>query len=132
MRRRALLLLLLPLFAHASGGGDWQNSAVGATLNYRGTEASSVPLKPPMAVRGTITLIAWRYRLLTPEPTGLVVKLCSESRCTELDGPSGTTRALAGEPAGQPLRFVWYVSGRGGLYPPVRVTSNQVIVNYQP
>lgn len=130
--RLVLLALLFPFVASASGGGDWQSSGVGASLSYRGIESSSTALKPPVGVSGTVTLVAWRYQLLTQGPAGLVVSLCSGSRCVELDGPSGTTRALAGVPASQPLHFVWQVRGRGGLYPPVRVISNQVIVNYRP
>ena len=130
--RGALCLLLLPLFASANGGGDWQSSGVGATLSYRGVEVSSAPLNPPTDASGSVTLIVWRYQLMTPEPPGLVVKLCSGVRCIELDGASGMTRALSGVPASQPLRFVWKVSGEGRFYPPVSVISNQVIVNYMP
>lgn len=41
-----------------------------------------------------MTLVAWRYELNGPTPAGLRVRLCSQSRCVELDGQSGTTHGL--------------------------------------
>lgn len=128
--RFLLLLLLSPLPAYAAGSGAWQASGMGATLSQRGIVVNSSALHAPDEVSGTMSLIAWRYQLMTPEPAGLTVKLCSPSRCVALDGPSGTTRGLAGIAASQPLFFVWEVPGRGSFYPPLRVSSNQVIVNY--
>lgn len=130
--RSLLLLLLCPLLAGAAGSGSWQASSIGATLSQRGMAVNSTALHAPADVSGVMTLIAWRYQMMTPEPAGLTVKLCSPSRCVVLDGPSGTTRALAGISASQPLIFVWEVPGRGRFYPPLRVSSNQVIVNYAP
>jgi len=130
--RILLLLLLSPFLACAAGSGSWQASGMGATLSQRGVVANSAALRAPAEVKGTMTLIAWRYQTMTPEPAGLTVKLCTSSRCVVLDGPSGTTRALAGISASQPLIFVWEVPGRGRFYPPLRVSSNQVIVNYAP
>ena len=130
--RIVLFIILLPLFSWAGDWADWQSSGVGATLNYRGVQARSAALNPPTGVRGTVTLIAWRYQLMTSGPVGLVAKLCLANRCVELDGPSGTTLALSGLPANQPLFFVWEAPGSGSFYPPLRVTSNQVIVNYTP
>lgn len=127
-----LLLLLCPLLTFASGSGAWQASGIGATLSHRGVAVNSLALHAPAEVSGTMTLIAWRYQLMTPEPVGLTVKLCSSSRCVVLDGPSGTTKAFSGVAASQPLTFVWQLAGRGRVYPPLRVSSNQVIVNYAP
>ena len=128
--RFLLLLLLSPLLAWAAGSGAWQASGIGATLSQRGIAVNSSTLHAPDEVSGTMTLIAWRYQLMTAEPAGLTVKLCSPSRCVALDGPNGTTRGLAGISASQPLFFIWEVHGRGSFYPPLRVSSNQVIVNY--
>ena len=130
---RALLagLMLLPLSASAAGEGAWQASAAGITLNYRGQSASSAPLASVQPVSGLVTVVAWRYVLNGPTPGGLRVRLCSQTRCTELEGQSGTTWALQNTPAGEPLRFVWEVPGGGRLIPALRVQSNQVIVNYR-
>lgn len=130
--RALLLLLFLPLLASAAGSGAWQASGIGITLSQRGTAMNSAALYAPTDVSGRMTLIAWRYQLMTPEPAGLRVKLCAPSRCVVLDGPSGSTRELAGISASQPLIFVWEVAGRGRFYPALRVRSNQVIVNYTP
>ncbi|WP_049293431.1 flagellar protein FlhE [Franconibacter helveticus] len=129
--RRLLWLLMLPLLAHAAGEGAWQASSKGISLGYRGQVISSLPLAPSQPPDGLMTLVAWRYELIGPTPAGLLVRLCSQSRCTEIEGQTGTTRAFANVPASEPLRFVWEVPGGGKLFPPLRVLSNQVIVNYR-
>ncbi|MEL4014667.1 flagellar protein FlhE [Dryocola clanedunensis] len=128
--RALLLAVLLPVVAQAAGEGSWQASGMGATLSNRGVVASSRPLAPSQPVNGMMTLVAWRYELTGPTPGGLLVKLCSQTRCVPIEGQSGTTRGLTNVAAGEPLRFVWEVPGGGKLFPPLRVRSNQVIVNY--
>ncbi|HFU8668141.1 TPA: flagellar protein FlhE, partial [Escherichia coli] len=73
----------------------------------------------------------WRYQLIGPTPSGLRVRLCSQSRCVELEGQSGTTVAFSGIAAAEPLRFIWEVPGGGRLIPPLKVQRNEVIVNYR-
>lgn len=75
--------------------------------------------------------VAWRYELNGPIPAGLRVRLCSQTRCTELDGASGTTHAFNNVPAVEPLRFIWEVPGGGRLIPALKVQRNEVIVNYR-
>ncbi|ECC8731048.1 flagellar protein FlhE [Salmonella bongori] len=129
--RKWLTLLLFPLTVQAAGEGAWQDSGMGVTLNYRGVSASSSPLAARQPVSGLMTLVAWRYELNGPTPAGLRVRLCSQSRCVELDGQSGTTQGFANVPAAEPLRFVWEIPGGGRLIPALNVRSNQVIVNYR-
>lgn len=129
--RKWLALLLFPLTVQAAGEGAWQDSGMGVTLNYRGVSASSSPLSARQPVSGLMTLVAWRYELNGPTPAGLRVRLCSQSRCVELDGQNGTTHGFAHVPAVEPLRFVWEVPGGGRLIPALKVRSNQVIVNYR-
>lgn len=124
------MLIFLPFMAHAAGEGAWQASGVGATLSHRGVTASSRALAPSQAVSGVMTMVAWRYELIGPTPAGLLVRLCSLSRCVEIEGQSGNTRGLTNVAANEPLRFVWEVPGGGSLFPPLKVRSNQVIVNY--
>ncbi|EAA8277529.1 flagellar protein FlhE [Salmonella enterica] len=126
-----LALLLFPLTVQAAGEGAWQDSGMGVTLHYRGVSASSSPLSARQPVSGLMTLVAWRYELNGPTPAGLRVRLCSQSRCVELDGQSGTTHGFSNVPAVEPLRFVWEVPGGGRLIPALKVQSNQVIVNYR-
>lgn len=104
---------------------------MGITLNHRGQSASSSPLVPDPSVSGLMTLVAWRYELNGPTPAGLRVRLCSQSRCVELDGQSGTTHGFNNVPAVEPMHFVWEVPGGGRLIPALQVQSNQVIVNYR-
>lgn len=129
--RKFLWLLLFPLAAQAAGEGAWQASSIGITLNHRGVSASSAPLTSSQPVSGLMTLVAWRYELNGPTPAGLRVRLCSQSRCVEIEGQSGTTQAFSNVPAVEPLRFIWEVPGGGRLIPALKVQSNQVIVNYR-
>ncbi|CAI9395920.1 TPA: flagellar protein FlhE [Citrobacter amalonaticus] len=129
--RKLFWLLLFPLTLQAAGEGAWQASSIGITLNHRGVSASSAPLSSSQPVSGLMTLVAWRYELNGPTPAGLRVRLCSQSRCVEIEGQSGTTMAFSNVPAVEPLRFIWEVPGGGRLIPALKVQSNQVIVNYQ-
>ncbi|WP_336220873.1 flagellar protein FlhE [Citrobacter amalonaticus] len=129
--RRLFWLLFFPLTVQAAGEGTWQASSIGITLNHRGESTSSAPLSSSQPVSGLMTLVAWRYELNGPTPAGLRVRLCSQSRCVELDGQSGTTTGFSNVPAVEPLRFVWEVPGGGRLIPALKVQSNQVIVNYR-
>ena len=129
--RKLLLLLALPMVAQAAGEGAWQDSSIGLTLNNRGVAASSRPLSAKQPVSGLMTLVAWRYELNGPIPAGLRVRLCSQARCTELDGASGSTNAFNNVPAAEPLRFIWEVPGGGRLIPALKVQRNEVIVNYR-
>ena len=129
--RKLLWLLCLPLMVQAAGEGAWQASGMGITLNYRGEAASSAPLVASQPVSGLMTLVAWRYELNGPTPAGLRVRLCSQSRCVERDGQSGTTNGFHNVPAVEPMHFVWEVPGGGRLIPALKVQSNQVIVNYR-
>ena len=129
--RKWLWILFFPLAAQAAGEGMWQASSMGVMLNNRGVSMSSNPLSPPAAVSGLMTMVVWNYKLIGPTPAGLRVRLCSQTRCTEIDGESGTTQALNGVPAVEPLHFVWEVPGGGRLIPALNVQSNSVIVNYR-
>ena len=129
--RKLFWLLLFPLTLQAAGEGAWQASSIGITLNHRGVSASSAPLSSSQPVSGLMTLVAWRYELNGPTPAGLRVRLCSQSRCVEIEGQSGTTMAFSNVPAVEPLRFIWEVPGGGRLIAALKVESNQVIVNYQ-
>lgn len=133
MKRYApLLCLLLPFSAAASG--SWVAEGPAVTLERAGMSDTSAALSPPNPLptaNARIETVSWRYRLLSAEPAGLQVHLCSVNRCIPLASASGTSHALAGEAAQGPLRFVYSVQSRGALNPPLRVMANQVIVNYQ-
>jgi len=119
------------MIAQAAGEGAWQDSSIGLTLNNRGVAASSRPLSAKQPVSGLMTLVVWRYELNGPIPAGLRVRLCSQARCTELNGASGSTNAFNNVPAAEPLRFIWEVPGGGRLIPALKVQRNEVIVNYR-
>ncbi|WP_455815984.1 flagellar protein FlhE [Pseudomonas cerasi] len=129
MKAMLWMLLTLPGLAIASEGG-WHASAMGPSLSNRGVQASSRPLSPPDAVSGVINTVVWRYTLTAPAPAGLQVRLCSENRCVPIEGGSGTTQGLTNVPAGETLRFIYQVEGKGRMFPVLRVLSNEVMVNY--
>ncbi|HFI5308127.1 TPA: flagellar protein FlhE [Serratia liquefaciens] len=131
--RLALICLLAPLSVQAASG-SWVADSVGATLEYGGERGESPGLRAPNALpdaNARITSVSWRYRLLADEPAGMQAQLCTLTRCIVLGGGSGSSTGLEGEPANAELRFVYYVQARGSLNPPLRVISNQVIVNYE-
>jgi flagellar protein FlhE len=132
-RLLALIFLLSPLSAQAISG-SWVADSVGATLEYGGERGESPGLRAPNALpddNARITSVSWRYQLLASEPAGMQAQLCTLTRCIALGGGSGSSTGLQGEPANAELRFVYYVQARGSLNPPLRVISNQVIVNYE-
>src|SRR5690606_33119417 len=134
MMRLWLLLLLCGAPAAQAVSGSWTADALGATLSHGGISAQSSALRPPNVLpsdKARIVSVSWRYLLTSPPPAGLQVQLCIPGRCIPLAGASGTTRALQGEAASSELRFSYFVQTRGALFPPLRVLSNQVIVNYQ-
>ena len=129
--RKWLWILLFPLAAQAAGEGAWQASSMGITLNHRGESMSSRPLSPSEPATGLMTLVAWNYTLTGPTPAGLQVRLCSLTRCAEIEGQRGTTQAFNGVSAQEPLRFIWEVPGGGRLIPALKVQRNEVLVNYR-
>ncbi|WP_428943299.1 flagellar protein FlhE [Pantoea sp. FN060301] len=129
--RNAALLLALVLPGAAMAGGGWQASSPGPGISNRGEMATSSALSPAEPVTGVMTEIAWRYVLTGPPPSGLRAYLCAQSRCVALEGASGTTRGLTNVNAGETLHFAYGVQGKGRLPLPLRVLSNQVMVNYQ-
>ncbi|HBI6860988.1 TPA: flagellar protein FlhE [Enterobacter cloacae] len=129
--RKWLWILFFPLAAQAAGEGSWQASSIGLTLNHRGESIASRPLSPPEPVSGQMTLVVWSYTAIGPTPAGLRVRLCSLSRCAEIDGQNGTTRAFNGVSAQEPLRFIWEVPGGGRLIPALKIQRNEVLVNYR-
>lgn len=126
------LLLTLPLAVNATGG-SWSADSTGATLSHKGVSVSSRTLIPPVAIPAGAVIqdVVWRYQLLNPAPAGLAVQLCSPNRCFWLDSANGQSAALQGESAAVPLTMSLHIPGKGVVYPPVRVVSQQVIVNYR-
>ncbi|QCR35774.1 flagellar protein FlhE [Nissabacter sp. SGAir0207] len=130
---RATLWLAGLLPGLCAAAGTWHAASEGVTLPLRNQSRSTPLLHPPAAApigSGLIVSVRWRYRLLSPPPAGLQAWLCTPQRCTAIEGQSGVTHALRGEPATQPLRLVFSVRGKGVLNPPVRVVGQEVGVNY--
>ncbi|VDZ61634.1 Flagellar protein flhE precursor [Serratia odorifera] len=114
--------------------GSWVADSVGVSLGHGGVRLTSPSLRPPNALpdaNARITSISWRYRLASSAPAGLQVELCMPARCMALEGGSGRSEALRGELANGEFYFVYSIQTRGAVFPPLRVLSNQLIVNYQ-
>lgn len=133
--KRAISLTLLMIFSSSASaaGGSWSADSTGATLNHKGVSVTSRPLSPSVGIPAGATIqdVVWRYQLLNPAPAGLAVQLCSPQRCFWLDSANGQSSALQGESAASPLTMTLQIPGKGVIYPPVRVVSQQVIVNYR-
>ncbi|WP_339038375.1 flagellar protein FlhE [Serratia symbiotica] len=96
-------------------------------LDQGGMRGESAELRAPNALpagNARITSVRWRYRLLSVEPVGLQVQLCTLNCCILLGSGSGSSTGLQGEPANSSFRFIYYVQSRGGLNPPLRVIAN--------
>ncbi|MFI8415789.1 flagellar protein FlhE [Serratia sp. NPDC078593] len=131
---RFLPLLWLVAASAQAVSGSWVADDVGVSLGQGWVRLASPSLRPPNALpdaNARITSISWRYQLASTAPAGLQVQLCMPNRCITLDGGSGRSDALQGELANSEFRFVYAINTRGTVFPPLRVLSNQVIVNYQ-
>ena len=138
MSRAALLLLTALSLPAVAASGSWSDTQRGVVLQNRGVMMSSGVLAPqassPVRSKGsaTITTVSWKFELLGARPAGLQVKLCNNSNhCTGLDADSGVTKSFYGQTALSPFRLVYFVPGSGAMNFPLRVMSNQVIVNYR-
>jgi flagellar protein FlhE len=139
MTRIATAVLMMLCSASAlAASGSWSDSKAGVTLQNRGQMTSAPTLSPSanapvmLAPSAVIDTLSWRYSLLGAEPAGLQVQLCSSSnRCQQLDAAQGQTRSFFGQSAQSSFRLVFGVEGQGRLNPPLRVVSQQVIVNYR-
>lgn len=131
---RFLPLLWLVAASAQAVSGSWVADDVGVSLGQGGVQLASPSLRPPNALpdaNARITSVSWRYQLASTAPAGLQVQLCMPSRCIALDGGRGRSDALQGALANSEFRFVYSIDTRGTVFPPLRVLSNQVIVNYQ-
>lgn len=130
----AALFIIVPTAVFATPGA-WNASQRGVVLEHRGVTASSPAFlpSPNMAVGSekSVTLIYWRYESLSPEPVGLIVRLCTLRRCVKLDGASGQTRSFSGVPANSEFRFIYYIEGGGRLNRAFNVNSISLAVNYK-
>jgi flagellar protein FlhE len=130
MRKLAGLLLALPLFVHAAGNGAWQASNIGVILSNRGQAMSSRILAPSQPVNGLMTVVSWRYELNGPTPAGLNTRLCSQTRCVQLDAQAAP---LSPSPT-CPRLSRYALSGKSlaeAIDSRPECRSIQVIVNYQ-
>ncbi|AOR65930.1 flagellar protein FlhE [Pectobacterium wasabiae] len=131
----ATIVLALPLSAIATPG-SWNGSQPGIKLDYRGEMITTSAFAPSIELKPdeTITTIYWRYAIDSVIPTGLVVKLCSQSpqRCVDLNGSGdGQTQAFDGLAANNEFRFVYYIEGSGRLNHTFIVRTIDIAVNYK-
>jgi len=133
-----LAALALGCSASHAASGSWSDSQQGVTLQNRGVMRSTPALNPPASApvmqtaSASIDSVSWNYRLYGPQPAGLQVRLCNtNNRCAELDGASGQTRAFYGQSAQSAFQMIFFVEGKGRLNPPLRIISQQIIVNYR-
>ncbi|NIA87457.1 flagellar protein FlhE [Rahnella aceris] len=138
MRRATLLLLTTLSLPALAASGTWSDTQRGVVLQNRGVMMSSGALAPPASApvrssgSATITTLSWKYEVLGARPAGLQVRLCNTmNHCINLDAEGGVTKSFYGQSATSPLRLVYFVPGAGAMNTPLRVISNEVIVNYK-
>ncbi|BES84330.1 flagellar protein flhE [Pectobacterium araliae] len=131
----AATVLVLPLCVSATPG-SWNGSQPGVKLDYRGEMITTSAFVPNITVKPdeTITTIYWRHLIDSEIPTGLVVKLCSQSpqRCVDLGGSGdGQTQAFEGLAANNEFRFVYYIAGNGRINHTFSIRTIDIAVNYK-
>lgn len=135
MRRRLPLLLLAALLGPAlaaegppdSGPGSWHGRLVSLWLRLPGRTTDSVPLQPPERARERrLGQVRWRFTL--PPAAPVRVWLCHPRRCLELQRSRGSSRALAGLDAGQPLHLRFRLDGGAK---PLQVREIELIAEYR-
>ncbi|PWC14291.1 flagellar protein FlhE [Brenneria roseae subsp. americana] len=132
---KKLYVLMLMLFVQTgmAADGSWDGGGSNVVISQRGISTSSPVMRPHGVIPpGRImTSIHWNYKLQAFPPPGLRVALCTPGLCVPLDGGSGSTQALQGIDANNPLYFLYMLPGKGAIKPPVRVLTYQVLVNYR-
>ncbi|MCH4812248.1 flagellar protein FlhE [Vreelandella neptunia] len=123
-------LLLTGLTASAqAASGSWSTQIPGLMVAMSDRASASQTAAPPAVANlkhGQLGRIQWQFQY----PPGALLNawLCHPEQCVALTGMRGSTTALAGQTADEPLHF------RFALRPgqrPVRVQGLQMIVNYQ-
>ena len=122
---------LLPVSSVAAPG-SWVSAGESVRLFTTGRVVESQPLLPQGdMVKGThIRQVRWQYRVPAGQPY-LEAWLCASQECVRLGGPRGSSRALAGLAADQPLHFRFRLPKGRQPAKPFRVEGLQVIVDYQ-
>lgn len=126
------LVAALALSAHiaVAGGapGSWVGVAPPLQVASHARHVCSQPLLPPALASGQHLLrVRWRFDL--PAGGRVQAQLCHPLRCTALAAARGSTQALAGLEADQPLQLCFRLERDAK---PVRVGGLQVLVDYRP
>ncbi|KAA8996703.1 flagellar protein FlhE [Affinibrenneria salicis] len=132
IKRCALLLSLLAAQPVAAADGSWSGEGYNLLVSQRGWASASAVMRAPGNIPPghVMTSVHWNYKLLATPPHGLQVALCSAGLCVPLNGGDGTTQALQGVSASNPLYLMYHLPGKGPIKPPIRVLRYQVLVNY--
>lgn len=131
---RGTLLLIALLLTGLTGStqaatGSWSTQIPGLMVAMSDRASASQNASPPAAANlgsGRLGRIQWQFHY----PPGALLNawLCHPEQCVALIGMRGSTTALAGRTADEPLHFRFAL--RAGQRP-VRVQGLQMIVNYQ-
>ncbi|WP_237718621.1 flagellar protein FlhE [Vreelandella stevensii] len=127
----AALLMLAFGFASSvlAATGSWSSQMPSVMVAMSDRASSSQAISPPAGVPlGSATLARVQWRFETPAHVPVNAWLCHPEQCVPLGSARGSTMALSGLSASEPLymRFALSPGQR-----PVRVQGLQVIVNYQ-
>ncbi|TDX31026.1 flagellar protein FlhE [Modicisalibacter xianhensis] len=130
---RVLLACSLALSGYGvAASGSWVGTGQGVRLFTAERTVESKPLSSSgdLARGAFIRQVHWQYRVPEGQPYPQAW-LCASRECTRLSGARGTSRALAGLAADQPLHFRFRLPKGRQPARPFRVEGLQVIVDYR-
>lgn len=132
MRRLVIMLGLALVTPALAAPGSWVGETRGVQLFTPGRVVDSRVISPSggVASEARILQVRWQYSTPpgAPRPQAW---LCNPQACFKLNASRGSSRALKGLPASQPLHFRFRLPQEGRLGQPFRVEGLQVIVNFQ-
>jgi flagellar protein FlhE len=133
LKKRPVPLAKGVMSVESSADGGWVAEGHMLILSQRGIPKSSAPMRPYIHIPAgaVITSVYWRIVSGQPLPTDVSLAACMPGKCLPLQGQSGRSDGLAGQPADNPLVLTLSMAGRGAITPPAVVKYYQLQINYR-
>ncbi len=133
LKKRPVPLAKGVMSVENSADGGWVAEGHMLILSQRGTPKSSAPMRPYIHIPAgaVITSVYWRIVSGQPLSTDVSLAACMPGKCLPLQGQSGRSDGLAGQPADNPMVLTLSVAGLGAMTPPVVVKYYQLQINYR-
>ncbi|EEF2419646.1 TPA: flagellar protein FlhE [Salmonella enterica subsp. enterica serovar Muenchen] len=127
-----MLSASIPLTSYSSNGGSWSEQTVGGTISIGNQLLISRSIHSPANIPkpSYSRTISWKINLLSPPPSGLTIKLCSQDGCVSIPSLSGQIHPAVRIPAYGTFYFIYTVKHNGQLLPPLTIINNRLTINY--